>query len=508
MFRKLSLVRSSVTLFSKSGNDVQHPLNGPNVVVSNFGSGDRTVAKLAECEEEKRIARQQKHFEDLLVFQGGALADHDSFGDRLIMRDFVHYAMYHRKWGFYPKLFRKYRELTTSGFFDPVPFGSLRSQHDYQVYVSKIHETTPSFVTPTQLFQPYYGWALAEYLVGVMRAKYDPSEPLVVYEFGCGTGVLALNILDFLAQHYPDIYDKCEFHLIEQNPALVQLIRNRMIHHYHHVKIHNISALNWRELEPRRCVVLGLELLSSMPHDSVVWNGDGTCAEAWFEFAQKDNLSSCYDRLLELRDPVILRYLRYLNWMQEDSFHHLKVLCLTGGRENISPSRWGTFEPNQQDPLYLIATKMAVMNSPFRTAWIPTASMLMLEVVAQYFPRHHCFFADWSSVQSGIAGFNGPICQYKMRLAKDFYARRATETLNSNAGMVDICFPTNFSDFQTVYRGICGEHKEISNMPHPEFWKTFGGEKTSLYTTKSGYNPLLEDFKQFQVFATQHPAES
>lgn len=483
--------------------------SGPKIVTSNFGVGNRSISELAFKEEEKRVARQKRLFEDLVVFDGGSLADHDSFGDRLIMRDFVHFALYHRKWGYYPKLFRKYRELMTSGFFDPVPFGSLRSQNDYEMYLGKIHETTPSFITPTQLFQPYYGWVLAEYVVGTMRAKFDPSEPLVIYEVGAGTGVLANNFLDFLAEHHRDVYERCEYHVIEQNPILIPILRNRLIHHYHHVKVHNISILNWREMDPRRCFVIGLELFSGMPHDCIVWSGDASTAELWFDFPQRDNLSSVVDRYLPAKDPVLLRYLRYLNWLQEDSFHSLKVLCMTGGRENIDPSRWDNgVEPGMHDPLHLVLTKTFNVHNPFRTAWLPTASMLMLEVLAQYFPRHHSFFADWSSVQSNLPGWNGPVCQTKMRLAKDFYVRRAVDTLNSNAGMVDICFPTDFTHLQTVYKNICGEHKEIVNMTHPDFWKTFGGDKTSLFCTKSGFNPIIEDFRQFHVFSSHHPAEN
>jgi hypothetical protein len=55
---------------------------------------------------------------------------------------------------------------------------------------------------------------------------------------------------------------------------------------------------------------------------------------------------------------------------------------------------------------------------------------------------------------------------------------------------------------------VCGPHKEVMTVSHPDFWKTFGGDKTSLFTAQNGYNPLLEDFETFTIFATNHPAES
>nr|CCC91444.1 conserved hypothetical protein [Trypanosoma congolense IL3000] len=484
-------------------------LDGMPMILSscNNAVSESRLHELATAEEERRVLRHKKLFEDLLVFEGGALSDHESLGSELIMRDFIHFGLYHQRWGYYPKLYRKYRQLMTTGYFDPIPFGSLRNQQDYERYVGKIHDSTPSCITPTQLFQPHYGWVLAEYLVTVMRAKFDPREPLVVYDIGAGSGALAVSVLDYLSEHFPSVYAECEYHVIEMNPQLVRVLRNQLIVHYHHVKIHNISILNWREVERRRCVLLGVELLSSMPHDCVVLSADGVCNEQWFHFMQHDNLSTAHERYFSVRDPVILRYLRYVQWMQEESFHSLKVLCLTGGRDNIDPPPFTSIEPNMCDPLRVIITKLMWMHSPFRTLWLPTATMLFLENCATYFPRHHLFLVDWSSVRQAIPGVNGPVLQTKTRIAKDVYLRRPADSLQGNVGMVDICFPTDFEHLKVVYRNICGAHKELCCLTHPQFWKIFGGDKSSIFTSRSGFNPLLEDFEPLHVFASHHPPE-
>ncbi|KAG5505007.1 hypothetical protein JKF63_04454 [Porcisia hertigi] len=484
--------RSGVPLVISSRNDI-----------TSEARLDQIVAML----EEKRVERQRKMFEDMIVFEGGAVADHPSLGTSLIMRDFVHFALYHNKWGYYPKLFRKYRELMTTGYFDPIPFASLRNQYDYERYVTKLHESTPGFVTPTQLFQPYYGWVLAEYLVTTHRAKFDPREPLIVYDVGAGTGALALSVLDYLAEHFADLYATCEYHAVEQNPHLVPVLRNKLIHHYHHVSIHHLSMLNWRQLEKRRCIVLAVELFSGMPHDCVLWDQEAVVSEHWFGFQQHDNLATAHERYYALQDPMILRYLRYLNWMQEESFHNLKVLCLTEGRETLDAPKRRSIEPNMADSTTAIFTKMAYIMSPFHTAWLPTVQMVFLEMLAQYFPRHHLFAADWSSVRQGLPGVNGPVLQVKLRVAKDMYLRKPADALHANAGMVDICFPTDFDHFSIVYGRICGTQKEVGSMQHPVFWQTYGGDKTSLFTTRSGYNPLLEDFQPFHVFTSHHPPE-
>ncbi|CCW61977.1 unnamed protein product [Phytomonas sp. EM1] len=468
---------------------------------------DERLCKLCFELEERRVERQKKLFEDMIVFEGGALSDHDSLGTYIIMRDFIQFALYHIKWGYYPKLFRKYRQLMTTGYFDPIPFASLRSQYDYHCYVAKIHESTPGFVTPTQLFQPVYGWVIAEYLVTTYRAKFDPREPLVVYDVGAGTGALALAVLDYLAEYFPAEYARCDYHVIETNPYLIPVLRRKLIHHYHHVHIHHISILNWRVLERRRCVVLAIELLSGLPHDCILWDPQGACSEHWFGFQQQGNLATAHERYYPVKDPIILRYLRYLGWMQEETFHNLKVLCLTGGRETLDPPAFRGLEPNMDDPAHVVCSKMLWLHSPFRTAWIPTIQMLFLETLAEFFPRHHLFVADWASVRQGLPGLNGPVLQVKMRVAREMFLRQPVPSFHSNAGMVDICFPTDFDHLREVYRRVCGAEKTTTTQSHPTFWRTHGGDKTSLFTTKTGFNPLLEDFAPFHVFATHHPSE-
>ncbi len=461
------------------------------------------------AEEERRVTRYEKLYENMIVFEGGALADHQFVGNEMIMRDYVQFALYHNKWGYYPKLHRKYREQMTSGFFDPVPFATLRNQPDYLDYVSRLHTTTPNYITPTQLFQPYYGWVLAEYLVSVYRAKFHPAEPLVIYDVGAGTGAFAVTFLNFLAEHYPEVYNKVEYHTIEQSGFMIPHIRAKLVHHYHRVRIHHISILNWREKELRRCVVLGIELLSGMPHDLIYWAANGETSEQWWHFTNVNNLGTAVEEYCPVKDPVILRYLRASKMMREESFKNLRIFCATDGHETVDEGFWkgGMGIDFYADGGLTILQKQLNIHNPHLQMWIPTATMLMMEVLAEYFPRHHLFMADWSSVQYGIAGMNGPLVQIKIRIAKDQFVRRSMDSFQGNAGMVDLCFPTDFGMLQVLYKAICGDQKEVSSMSHPQFWRSFGGDKIALFATKSGYNPILQDFEPFHVLAAHHPAE-
>ena len=479
----------------------------PIAINSDFNQGDRTPLALALAAEERRQERKKKMFDDMIVFEGGAIADHDLLGRRMITRDFMHYGLYHRKFGYHPKMHRKYREKMTTGFHAPIPFAQLRGRHDYELVIGKYSESTPTFASPAQLYQPYYGWVIAEYLISVMKAKFHPQEPIVIYDIGAGTGSLAQNILDFLAEHYPEVYSRTEYHLVDIAPPLIAIQRHRLVQHSQKVHIHHMSIHNWRTLETRRCFVLAFELFANFPHDFITWTSRYEVYEQHIQFEQADNISGVKERWFECTDPLILRYLRYSQMMQEQTFANLKLLCQTDGLTTVDRPLWDSLECQYRDNILTLMAKTIAINDGYRQMWVPTGQMVFLEVLAEFFPRHHALFADWNSVQDGVAGYNGPVIQAKVRVAPSLWARRVSNEIGLNCGTMDVCFPTDFLALETVYRNICGPEKEISNMQHPNFWKTFGGSKTALFRTTTGFNPLLEEFDTFQFFASHHPTE-
>ena len=89
--------------------------------------------------------------------------------------------------------------------------------------VTKPDDTRQLWHTPTELFRPYYGEAIARYLVENYKLSNHPYHDLVIYEMGAGNGTLMLNILDHIRDIYPDIYDRTKFKVIEISPALASL---------------------------------------------------------------------------------------------------------------------------------------------------------------------------------------------------------------------------------------------------------------------------------------------
>lgn len=65
-------------------------------------------------------------------------------------------------------------------------------------------------------------------------------------------------------------------------------------------------------------------------------------------------------------------------------------------------------------------------------------------------------------------------------------------------GEADIFFPTNFRLLREMYKDTC--FRDGVHMKSWEFMEKFSREK--LTTTRSGYNPLKEDFMNTSFFVT------
>jgi hypothetical protein len=52
-----------------------------------------------------------------------------------------------------------------------------------------------AWLTPVEIFKPWYGYALAKYILEYHRHVLQESGPLTIYEVGGGTGTLATCVL-------------------------------------------------------------------------------------------------------------------------------------------------------------------------------------------------------------------------------------------------------------------------------------------------------------------------
>lgn len=123
-------------------------------------------------------------------------------------------------------------------------------------------------ISPLLIFlsQPWYGEAIAQCLVSEYLLKYFPYEDFIIYEIGAGNGTLAMNILDFLHRHYPSVYDRTRYTIIEISENLVQKQRQKLRRSHPGVQVVHQSIFHWGTREPAPCFFLAMEVVvSSLP---------------------------------------------------------------------------------------------------------------------------------------------------------------------------------------------------------------------------------------------------
>ena len=77
-----------------------------------------------------------------------------------------------------------------------------------------------AWVTPSELFKPYYGFTIANFMINQMENR--DIDILRIVEIGPGTGTLADSILEFYKNYSLELYRKCEYILVEISPQLSQ----------------------------------------------------------------------------------------------------------------------------------------------------------------------------------------------------------------------------------------------------------------------------------------------
>lgn len=167
-------------------------------------------------------------------------------------------------------------------------FDDILGRKEFERKVQQLYNNSErrqgSWLTPVELFAPWYSYALAEAIL----ARHDSAQPLRIFELGAGNGTNALHICNFIQQYRPRLYEKLEYTTIEISPFLADKQRNLLGRK--HASVHqciNADAQvlgqedknNQEQLQEiatdEKCFVLALEVLDNLPHDK------GMCRVYW-----------------------------------------------------------------------------------------------------------------------------------------------------------------------------------------------------------------------------------
>ena len=331
--------------------------------------------------------------------------------------------------------------------------------------------------TPTELFQPYYGEAIAQYLVRNYTLTYYPHRDLIIYEMGAGNGTLMLNILDYIRDFHPRIYDRTKYKIIEISSNLAELQASQLGKsaaaggHLEHIEIVNQSIFDWNIFVSDPCYFLALEVFDNFAHDCIRY--DPFSEEPLQGQVLVDNDGEFYEFYTKEIDEDTSRFLRLRNAVCSRSFAH----------------------PLQGSPmLRRLRHRLPLAPNLTLAEYIPTRLMQFFDVLNDHFPLHHLLASDFHTLPDTIAGYNAPVVQTR-------YQRRVVPVTTPlvQQGYFDILFPTNFTMMEDIYGAITGRQTKMYSQE--DFLRQWAYVEDTR--TQNGENPLLSWYKNASVMTTR-----
>lgn len=90
---------------------------------------------------------------------------------------------------------------------EPIKFEECRGFYDYRQAMERLYPEN-AWVTPCELFKPYYSYAVANFMLSQLDARKNRAvkPKLKIVEIGPGTGTFADNALDFFKNYDLNLY--------------------------------------------------------------------------------------------------------------------------------------------------------------------------------------------------------------------------------------------------------------------------------------------------------------
>lgn len=281
----------------------------------------------------------------------------------------------------------------------------------YTALEDSLDETDPDdtrqlWHTPTELFKPYYGEAIARYLIENYRLWAYPYHDLIIYEIGAGNGTLMLNVLDYIRRTDPDVYTRTQYRIIEVSTSLAAMQQERLKaqtrtrSHADKVQIINQSVFDWNEHVSSPCFFLALEVIDNFAHDAIRYDlvNDNVPLQCYVLI---DEAGEFYELYTHALDPVMKRFLRVRD----------RACCEPQNRTQ------NDYLQRLPKPLRKVLANAPLLPNLTAPEYIPTRLIQLFEILRKYFPRHNLLCNDFHTLPGSVAGYNAPVVQtrYKRR---------------------------------------------------------------------------------------------
>ncbi|KAJ3322400.1 hypothetical protein HDV06_003137 [Boothiomyces sp. JEL0866] len=366
---------------------------------------------------------------------------------RMTSREFIHNSLYHPQYGYFSKEVKVFSDA-------PIDFTKIKDNNAFFLHLGKLYENYGNdqiWHTPSEIFKPWYGYAIAKYLINEF-VKSNEAE-LLIYEAGAGNGTLMNDIMTYIQSNHPDIYQSTKYTIIEISGKLANIQKQ----YSHPVSVLNKSVLEFEELQPKACFFIAMEVLDNLSHDVIRYDGDVPVQG----IVEIDEYRDYKEGYIPVSDPLLLEYLKVRN------LTNYKVPVLNW--RNKAVDLFNPFKANLS-----------------RREFVPTNAFQLLKNLKEYFPKHRLIISDFDSLPSTIDGVDAPVVQIRHRdemvACSDYLVQ---------PGYFDIFFPTNFQLMSQIYQNLTGNSGIV--MKHSEFLKSYGNLTETR--TRSGDNPMLEYYE-------------
>ncbi|KAG7786870.1 hypothetical protein KL910_001394 [Ogataea haglerorum] len=400
---------------------------------------------------------------------------------KMLSSDFIEDSLYNPSYGYFAK------QATIFQHDKPIVYKELSGQDEFmQKWISAYDQydqkmvpvlkqskenhfqlTKPSLQlwhTPTELFQPYYGEALARYLLVNYKLNQYPYNDLTIYEIGGGNGTLMTNILDFIQRTQPEVYERTRYNIVEISSRLFDKQIKNKSKHSHKVHLINQSVLDWNKPVIEPCFVVALEVFDNLAHDVVRYDINTHQPYQGYVLIDENN------DFKEVFSPELNPWTKHFLNLREQS------KCTVSSLKN-HPLNQHRLLQQLKNAFYPLRNNLS------DPEFVPTRLLKLFEILKKYFPNHQLVSSDFSTFDNTVPGYCSPLVQtmHKDRMVN-------VDSYMVNQGYFDIMFPTNFDVMSELYRLVVG--KLCNTSTHADFLSVWAD--TEVTTTKSGENPMLD----------------
>jgi len=533
--------------------------------------------------------------------------------NRVLLRDFIHRNLYQPGIGYFSRDGNQFKhDRTRASVFNQIPIGTLSKPIEFNLLSNKMefqqklaleyqHSSIPlaphsQWLTPAEIFQPYYAESIANRIVQVAKASDSSNtKPIFIVEPGAGTGILAKGILNYFKTHYYDsIFNRLHYMIYEiSSPlCLIQMAQLRefvelkkcfisnkcigkvtredfithLLHHFNGFKADENVISNYTDLLDHYHIhIVATELLDNLTHDCVLLNQDHQVLQMMVNYGmdldlndRRARISAQFDRISQkyrLNDTIVQAYsVNPLQQPKSAGLDRLSSVTDVTGTEVTGTEVTGTemeddrdgdgsdselersgdyevdLEFDELDDALIMRTLSAyrfgdegnggmkeyvklILDGIFAhrdlessRVYVPTGAMKMLETLKHVFGKQHAItLADFDYLPETIPGRNAPLIQGQSKINCNIHSVQSFEF--ARMYKCDIMFPTNFNALCNAYETLHelpqfpknDPNRHVQAVKSKEFLKHYS-HSIDKTRTKSGYNPMLEEFSNTQFF--------